>query len=77
MPASDTCAAEVSEGADEPEAILKCFRADIHLVVAEIDAGVDFMLAADQVEIILEGVDVRFHPETESSRDRRGTNSRH
>ena len=50
---------EVSEGADEPEASSKGCRADVHLIVAEIDAGVNFMLAADQVEIVFERVDVR------------------
>src|ERR1700691_2186681 len=47
-------AAEISEEADDPEAVLECFRADIHLIGAEIDAGVNLMLAADQIEILLE-----------------------
>ena len=55
----DACTGEVSEEPDDPEAVLKFLRADIHLIVAEIDAGVDFMLAADQVEIVLEGEDIR------------------
>ncbi len=49
---------EVSEEADDPEAILEGLGADVHLIGAKIDAGVNFMLAANQVEIVLEGVDV-------------------
>src|SRR5580658_378667 len=49
---------EVSKEADDPEAILEGLRSHVHLVIAEIDAGVDFMLAADQVEIVLERKDI-------------------
>ena len=35
-------AGEVSEDADEPEAILKCLCADVHLIGAEIDAEREF-----------------------------------
>src|ERR1700677_678302 len=52
-------AAEVSEEGDDPEAILECFCADIHLIGAEIDAGVNLVLAADQIEIVLEREDIR------------------
>ena len=52
-------AAEESFDTDNPEAVLKCFRADVHLIGAKIDAGVNFVLAADQVEIVLEGEDIR------------------
>src|SRR5208282_4252708 len=40
-------ASEGSEETDDPEAVLKSFGADVHLIGAKIDAGVNFMLAAD------------------------------
>src|ERR1700691_2548559 len=55
----NACTGEVSEEADDPEAILEGFSSDVHLVGAKIDARVKFMLAADQVEIVLERKDVR------------------
>ena len=55
---STRVAGEASEEADDPETILEGLRSDVHLVGAKIDSGVDFMLAADQIEIVLEGVDV-------------------
>src|ERR1700683_3148158 len=55
----DPGAAKVSEGTHEPEAVLKFFGADVHLIVTEIEAGADLMLSADQVKNILEGIDVR------------------
>src|ERR1700722_109317 len=51
---STSVAAEVSEEADNPEAVLECFRANVHLIGAKVDAGVNFMLAADQIEVVLE-----------------------
>ena len=59
LPAAEPAAAEVSGDAEEPEAGSKGFCAHIHLIGTEIDAGVDFMLAADQVEIVFEGEDIR------------------
>ena len=58
MPGATPAPREVSEGANEPEAVLKCLGADIHLIAAEIDASVNFVLAPDQIEIVLERVDI-------------------
>ncbi len=49
---------EVSYGTDEPEARSEGCRADVHLIGAEIDAGVNFMLAENQVQIVFEREDV-------------------
>src|ERR1700734_4002925 len=44
---SGTRAGKVSEEADDPEAVLKCFCADVHLIGTKIDSGVNLMLATD------------------------------
>src|ERR1700722_137472 len=41
---------EVSEQADDPEAVLECFRADVHLIGAEINAGMNLRLVWDGME---------------------------
>ena len=59
--AGDAGAAEagkVAKCADNPEAVLECFGAHIHLIGAEVEPGLDVMLAADDVERIPERKDV-------------------
>ncbi len=59
LPAAEPRRGEVSGDTGQQEAGSKGFCAHIHLIGAEIDADVNIMLAADQVEIVFEGEDVR------------------
>jgi len=52
-------AGEIAPVAYDPEAILKCFGADVHLVVAEVNAHSQVMLVADQFNRIFERKDIR------------------